>query len=647
MGKDAQHVWTLDDVPFDPWVAYHDDGAERTDGPPASSFQSNRAVHLTWDNLSYAVDVGKGGCLPGSREVTQKTILHQVYGEVRPGQILAIMGSSGAGKTTLLNMLAGRTTSRNYHVTGDIKINGLKRTPHVFKRIAAYVEQEDRMFGELTVEEQIRFSAYMRLPKSMSEDEKQERVERTIQELGLSKVRGSLIGNQIVRGVSGGEKKRVNVGTELVTDPSLLFLDEPTTGLDSFNALNMMDTLRRLASAGRTVVTTIHQPRSNIFQLFDVLCLLSEGRLVYFGPASDAVAYFTALSFRCPSQFNPADYFVDLLSIDPRSEDLERRSRNRVALLGDKCLEALAENPVVTQFGESQLAENREAMQELETAVKFQRSWPNEFGGLLRRNFKLISREKASTIARTAQTVIFSLLLGIIWLDVGRDQSLQGKERTQALSGVLFFIAVNQAFEGSFSVLFQYPLERAVIMRERACGMYRVSSYLLSKTVSELPRTFVFTLFFAVVTYWMIGLRANTGAFFYFLLIIFLVCMIAEAATLCISTIIPDPQASAALVPVFIIVSMLFGGFFIAGANIPGAVAWIKWISFIFYAFNGLLQNQLEGDQATVENLGLPVSRATCVLALLGMVLFFRGLLYVILRLTGPKFSLVESSSTE
>jgi ABC-type multidrug transport system ATPase subunit len=144
-----------------------------------------------------------------------------------------------------------------------------------------------------------------------------------------------MVGNEIVRGISGGERKRLNIATELVTDPSLIFLDEPTTGLDSFAAQSTMQMLLNLAKNSRTVVATIHQPRSSIFGLFDMLFLISEGRSMYFGAASEAVPYFATLGYRCPQTFNPADFFIDLFSVDQRLPVLEKESRGRIAAIGD------------------------------------------------------------------------------------------------------------------------------------------------------------------------------------------------------------------------------------------------------------------------------------------------------------------------
>jgi len=617
---------------FDPFFTENED-YEVTEGNQ-TSFTKHRQVDLQWKNLGFHVMTKKGGCF-GKKEVTTKTILKGISGEVKSGQMLAVMGSSGAGKTTLLNLLAGRlTSSRNYETEGEILVNGKKRDPGKFKRLSAYVEQEDKIFAELTVEEQIAFHASLRLPNKMPKEAKTERVMATIQELGLMKVKDSYVGGESVRGVSGGEKKRVNVGTELVTDPSLIFLDEPTSGLDSFNALNVMFTLKKLAAHGRTVVSTIHQPRSNIFTMFDLLCLLSEGQVMYFGPACDAVTYFSALRFDCPPRFNPADYFIDLLSVDPRNPEAEAKSKKRITYFAE-------------EFHDTKM-EMEKGIQAQETVDfhidKYASNWFHEYTQCFWRSWRLITRERISNIARFGQTVFFSVLLGLIWLNQGRrdwsDPAVQA-EYSMSIGGIFFFISINQAFAGVFNVIFVYPLERNVVLKERASATYRVSSYLVSKTMSELPRTVLQVLFFVTLIYWMVGLRADAGAFFVAFYLVLMSQMIAEGLTLCISSVLPDPQAAAAIVPVFIILSMLFGGFLINNDTVPDWIGWIRWISFINYCFSGLLNNQFACDGCGEEVLtmfGTETSLWVCCLAMLGFYLFFRVLWYLILRRNGPKY---------
>ena len=202
------------------------------------------------------------------------------------------MGGSGAGKSTLLNTLAGRIPSTT-SLEGEITLNGAARDELRWKLQCAYVEQDDILFTSLTVYETLLYSARLRLPSSMSKQEKINRVNKVISQLGLEGCRNTRIGNELERGISGGERKRVSIGIELVTDPQILFLDEPTSGLDAFNAFNAMDTLKKLAKTeNKIILVTIHQPRTDILELFDKIILLSMGKSVWFGPTSDCIDHF-------------------------------------------------------------------------------------------------------------------------------------------------------------------------------------------------------------------------------------------------------------------------------------------------------------------------------------------------------------------
>lgn len=564
-------------------------------------------------------------------------------------------------------MLAGRINStKGAKATGKVLVNGQNRNYNDFRKLAAYVLQDDNMFAELTVEEQLTYAALLRLPPNMSREKKLMRVNRVIQELGLSKVRNTMVGNDLVRGISGGERKRVNIGTELVTDPSLLFLDEPTTGLDSFNALNVMSTLRHLASNGRTVVSTIHQPRSSIFALFDQLCLLSEGRVMYFGPAKEAIDYFSRLNFKSPSNFNPADFFLDLLSIDPRSPEREASTKVRVKFLGDKHVEKeIIPEPLMVQ-GASAVAsggagsasqhdiETGEAEAEKEHAQlhaidsndvhadlkdrDYQSNWINEFVVLCSRAFKLAVRERAANGARFGQVIFFSLILGLIWLRKGEEE-----ERINTLPGILFFVIINQAFGGSFAVIFGFPLEKSVVIRERAANTYRTSSYYISKMLTDMPKTLFFNLIFCIILYWMVGLRADAGAFFIFVLTIFLISTLAESLALTISVMTGDAQAAAALIPVFVIIALLFGGFFLEDEQLSDWIGWIKYTSFIFYGFNALIKNEF-ADLTDEQNPNFferynSLSIAGNLALVFTCLVFYRVLGFLFLHyLRGPKF---------
>ncbi|KAF7563263.1 hypothetical protein G7046_g879 [Stylonectria norvegica] len=259
----------------------------------------HRPAALFFENVSYSLN--------------GKHILSGIQGVCNPGEVTAIMGASGAGKTTFLDIMARK--NKRGQVNGDFYVNGEKVDDNDFKNVVGFVDQEDTMLPTLTVHETILNSALLRLPRDMGRAAKEQRVVEVEKELGIHHIRDSLIGSEEGngRGISGGEKRRVGIACELVTSPSILFLDEPTSGLDAYNAYNVIECLVTLAkNYKRTVIFTIHQPRSNIVALFDRLVLLAQGRAVYSGPFAQCQAYFDQIGYECPPGFNIADYLVDL-----------------------------------------------------------------------------------------------------------------------------------------------------------------------------------------------------------------------------------------------------------------------------------------------------------------------------------------------
>jgi ABC-type multidrug transport system ATPase subunit/ABC-type multidrug transport system permease subunit len=246
-------------------------------------------------------------------EINGKEILAGIQGVAHPGELTAIMGASGAGKTSFLDILARK--NKRGQTSGSFFVNGEKVTDTEFKSVVGFVDQEDTMLPTLTVHETILTSALLRLPRDMSKAAKEQRVFEVERQLGIHHIRDSLIGSEEGkgRGISGGEKRRVGIACELVTSPSILFLDEPTSGLDAYNAFNVIECLVTLAKTyKRTVIFTIHQPRSNIVALFDRLILLAQGKVVYSGPFAQCQDYFDHVGYSCPPGFNIADFLVDL-----------------------------------------------------------------------------------------------------------------------------------------------------------------------------------------------------------------------------------------------------------------------------------------------------------------------------------------------
>ena len=250
-----------------------------------------------------------------------KTILDDVSVSIYPGELVALMGPSGAGKTTLLEIL----TAQKRPTSGWVLFNDdpLHERPHLLSQIG-YVPQEDIMHRDLTVFQVLYYAAKIRLPSEISEAQITQHVEQLIERMGLAHIRDSIIGGEKERGISGGQRKRVNIAIELITEPPLLFLDEPTSGLDATSTLEVLEVLRNLADNGKTIIMTIHQPRIEVFQGVDQLLLLTKGgKLAYFGPTSEATAYFSKRStLQIAANANPADYVIDVL--DPRERSKAR-----------------------------------------------------------------------------------------------------------------------------------------------------------------------------------------------------------------------------------------------------------------------------------------------------------------------------------
>ncbi|KAK9306512.1 hypothetical protein QLX08_002881 [Tetragonisca angustula] len=266
---------------------------------------------FTWRNISYTVEKKvNGGSLRaifGLQHTEFIQLLNGVNGIVNSGMLMAIMGPSGAGKTTLLATISRRVKGK---ATGDVLLNGKPIDTGQMIRISGFVPQTDLAVESLTILEHMEFMACMKMDRRLRASVRKQRIMTLLGELGLAKSTGTKLS-----ALSGGERKRVTLAVQLLTEPSILFCDEPTTGLDSYGAMTVVKTLREVAASGRIVICSLHQPASGLLEIFHEVLLLSGGRVAFQGSSIDATNFFDSLELRCPPTFNNAEFFVSQLSI--------------------------------------------------------------------------------------------------------------------------------------------------------------------------------------------------------------------------------------------------------------------------------------------------------------------------------------------
>ena len=578
----------------------------------ATSDMTTPSVSISWNDLRYTLEI-KGKCgKPGS----SKRILDGCTGHLPAGRLLAVMGPSGSGKTSFINVLADRVPKNSGTiVSGEVIIGGVPRTqiPN-FSRMASYVLQDDSLYPMLTVYETLLLAARFRLPAEISLEDKKTRVEAMIDELGIRKARDVVIGDEKTKGVSGGERKRTNVGVEIIGDPSLVFLDEPTSGLDAFQALNVMQLLGTLSrTRGRTVVVSIHQPRSSIYALFDRLLLLASGHVMYSGEAAKAIDYFTTLGHACPTHYNPADYFIDLISVDTGNTDQLAADEKRIEALGIAADNAGIDGSQDTQShaaGHAESGHKMEAFAARADVIKmsggcvctgrFHSSLLEQFYLLYMRSLRSRFRDKPAIIAPMFASLFFSLVFSALYSEMSLSQ-----KSIQDRTGALFFVTINQAFGGVFGVANTFPIEKKIVDRERTSGAYAVLPYYMAKWIAEFPFACLGPIIFACVAYWIVGFVPEADNFGIFLGVIISINTVAVSWGMLISSSVNSVEQATGAGPLVIIVFLLFGGFYVNTDNIPVWISWINEISFFKWGFKAMAMNEYT-DLVFVNSEGTP-----------------------------------------
>ncbi|RQO85365.1 hypothetical protein POPTR_001G255900v4 [Populus trichocarpa] len=508
-----------------------------------------RSMYLVWEALTVV--------LPNFGSGPTRRLLKGLNGYAEPGKIMAIMGPSGSGKSTLLDALAGRL-SGNVLMTGNVLLNGKKR--RLDYGGGAYVTQENTLLGTLTVRETLTYSAHLRLPSSMAKAEIDDIVEGTIMEMGLQECSDRLIGNWHLRGISGGEKKRLSIALETLIRPQLLFLDEPTSGLDSAAAFFVIQTLRNIAHDGRTVISSVHQPSSEVFTLFDDLFLLSAGEAVYFGEAKMAVEFFAEAGFPCPSRRNPSDHFLRCINSDFDLVTATLMGSHRKGL-------------VINIRGENQA------------------NWWKQLSTLTKRSFINMWRDLGYYWVRIIVYILLSICVGTMFLDVGKGYTaiLAHGACGGFLSGFMTFMSV-----GGFPSFIE---ELKVFYKERLNGYYGVAVYTMSNFLSSFPYLTVMSFGTSSITYYMVKFRSEFSNFLYVFMALLSSIATVESCMMTIASLVPNYLMGFVIGSGYIGILMMTSGFFRLLPDIP-KVFWrypISYINFGAWGLQGAYKNDMIG----------------------------------------------------
>ncbi|KAK7860071.1 abc transporter g family member 11 [Quercus suber] len=516
-------------------------------------FVSNRdlGLFLTWKELLVTVPDGKSGRRP---------ILEGLTGYAEPGKMLAIIYGSFWLRQVNSFGFFGRLSS-NTQQTGEILINGRKET--LAFGTSAYVTQDDTLMTTLTIREAVYYSAQLQLPDSMSRSEKKERAKMTIREMGLQDSMDTRIGGWSIKGLSGGQKRRVSICIEILTRPKLLFLDEPTSGLDSAASFHVMSRIVKLARQdGRTVIASIHQPSSEVFELFSNLCLLSTGMTVYFGPVSMAEELFASNGFPCPTLRNPSDHYLRIINKDFDAD---------IGQPGGIIRTEEVINILVKSYKSSGTFQK---VQQLVSRIYQQKGGTLERKGsqanfitqclvLTRRSFVNMYRDLGYYWLRLAFYIALCLCVGTVFYDVGFTFG-----SIQARGSMLMFVAAFLTFMaiGGFP---SFVEDMKIFERERLNGHYGVGAYVIGNTLSSIPYLLIISLIPGAIAYFLVGLQKSFEHFVYFALVLFVCMMLVESLMMIVASIVPDFLMGIITGAGIQGVMMLNGGFFRLPNDLP------------------------------------------------------------------------------
>ncbi|XP_049284750.1 ATP-binding cassette sub-family G member 1-like isoform X2 [Anopheles funestus] len=521
-----------------------------------------REFELSFRNVSY--------CVKHKHDRTHSVILKNLSGSFRSGRLVGIMGPSGAGKSTLLNVLSG---FKKNNVTGQLMVDGQRLSERRSRKIISYTQQEVCLWSALTVMESLRYAAEFKLSPTIGPEQKLARVGELLHVLGLT-----ACGDTLTSNISGGQAKRLSIGLELLSDPKVMLLDEPTSGLDTVAAYQVLAHVKQLADRGRVIACVIHQPNSQQLLLIDDLYVLAKGRRIYSGATGEMVTQFARFGLDCPVSHNPADYALEVASLDQEDERLKRLM--------------MEEEKDIFDYSPPRL------MVEKSVDGSYQRyalSTLQQLGVLLRRTSRCTLRDSYQFKARILINIAIALITSVAFYNTGNNA-----DRILANTAVLIINLYAIFFTSIVSAVLVYPRESACFVLESKNNWYSLRAYYLAKIVVELPTLILSSSVFFLIVYYFTAqpfewLRIGTFA---------LVCLmfgwISQMLGLLLGSIM-SVQNSVFVSILIMVPASLFSGFFVPLRDASILLKPLLYVSFVRYAFEGAVHAIYGFDRADLE----------------------------------------------
>jgi ATP-binding cassette subfamily G (WHITE) protein 2 len=543
---------------------------------------SGRGVLVSFRDVVYSVQ-------DSNDRKKRISLLDGVSGYIRPKELMALMGPSGSGKTTLLDVLAGRKTVGT--TQGQIKFGGLAPTSEYLRRYTGYVEQFDTLVPILTVSEMFLYTALLKLEREVDVEKKEEAVERVIDVLGLETCRNVLIGSSTNRGISGGQAKRVNIGIALISNPRVLFLDEPTTGLDSFTSNEVVSVIKDLAMSGITVCATIHSPSEYAFKLFDKMLILLRGKTVYFGNNCDTVTYLKQSCESFEKSFldlhvaSESEWITDVVMTADRAGYGELLVQSYAE--SDKYAHAMSELDVQLERTNSLSADYLK-----ELSVKRATTTPSWYGLLVLMRFRLLRNYSTSVFyaSHVAPWLIQTLIMFSTFWFVADNMT---PYTVTNVTGIIFFWSVTPAF-GAASYIPAIMLSRPLFFRERNDGLYRSITFLIYLLTEEVLIAIPVTLLINMAMWFGLKLAGSFVLWWISFLVTYITGITVSYAICSVS---PSIDVANAAVPIFGVICMFFSGFLIRMESIGWYWRWLVYLTPTYYSFGAQMRNFFSGER--------------------------------------------------